>query len=46
MNIYYIDCNLFLLYNFEKDINTYGQEKLIGFIEKDYHTVKYLTDSK
>ena len=45
MNIYYIDCNLFLLYNFENKKNTSGQENLIGFIEKDYQTLKYLTDN-
>lgn len=46
MKVYYLECNLFLLYNFEKEKNTYQQNKILRFIERDYQTLKYLTDNK
>lgn len=45
MNIYTINCNLFLMYNFENEQNTYQRSQILRFIERDYDTIKYLTDN-
>lgn len=45
MNIYTINCNLFLMYNFENKQNTYQRSQILRFIERDYDTIKYLTDN-
>ena len=46
MKTYHINCNLFLMYNFLDGKNTYNGNKIQRFIERDYETLKYLTDSK
>ena len=46
MNVYTIKCNLFLLYNFSKEKNVSGFSNTDKLIEKDYETLKYLTDNK
>ena len=46
MNVYYINCNLFLMYNFEYENNSNGRRNILRFIERDYQTLKYLTDNK
>ena len=45
MEVYYPECNLFLLYSFEKEKNTYQQNKILRFLERDYQTLQYLTGS-
>jgi len=45
MEVYYSECNLFLLYSFEKEKNTYQQNKILRFIERDYKTLQYLIDN-